>query len=172
MPSQNSHCSYCGHAFQFDQPWPRTCSACQNITFRNPIPVAVVVQPVGEEILLIRRAIEPRIGKWALPGGYVDFGESWQEAAVRELWEETGLSAASESMKLIDVHVGWNGATMLVFGEAPLRSPEEVSLQSSSSEVSEMMLCRPEKLAKVDFAFPLHRTVVERWLQSKHIPAD
>ncbi|MEM7125463.1 MAG: NUDIX domain-containing protein [Chloroflexota bacterium] len=165
MHQKNSHCSYCGHSYEPDQEWPLVCANCQNITFRNPTPVAVVIQPVGDQVLLIRRAIEPYIGKWALPGGYVDFGESWQEAAARELWEETGIETASQSMKLVAVHKGWHGATMLVFAEAPPIKPADVSLDATNSEVSEMMLCPPDQLTGVDFAFPLHREVVEEWIR-------
>ncbi|MEM7126697.1 MAG: NUDIX domain-containing protein [Chloroflexota bacterium] len=124
-----------------------------------------MIQPVGNQVLLIRRAIEPYIGKRALPGRYVDFGESWQEAAVRELWEETGIEEASHSMKLVAVYKGWHGATMLVFAEAPSIEPADVSLDATNSEVSEMMLCHPSQLTDVDFAFPLHREVVEEWIR-------
>src|SRR4029078_3947855 len=42
----HSYCSYCGSAFAAEQPWPRECAACGNITYRNPLPVAVAVVPV------------------------------------------------------------------------------------------------------------------------------
>ncbi|MFZ0545629.1 MAG: NUDIX domain-containing protein, partial [Candidatus Promineifilaceae bacterium] len=81
MYIKNTHCSYCGRPFSPDQPWPRTCSHCHNTTFVNPIPVAVLLQPVGEKLLVVRRGIEPGNGKLALPGGFMELGESWQTAA-------------------------------------------------------------------------------------------
>ncbi len=73
---KNAHCSYCGHAFAPDQPWPRTCAACGNMTYRNLMPVAVVLLPVDDGVLAIRRGIEPARGQFVMPGGFMDFGES------------------------------------------------------------------------------------------------
>src|SRR5205814_8192464 len=87
---KHSHCSYCGAAYPADAPFPRTCSPCGNTTWVNPIPVAVCLLPVDGGLLVIRRAIPPKVGELALPGGYVDLSETWQQAAARELEEETG----------------------------------------------------------------------------------
>ena len=68
---KNSYCSYCGHPFAPDQPWPRRCEHCHNVTFQNPLPVAVLLLPVDDGVLVVRRAIQPRLGQLALPGGYI-----------------------------------------------------------------------------------------------------
>ncbi len=57
--------------------------------YRNPIPTVDIIIEVPGGIVLIRRANPPE--GWAIPGGYVDYGESLEEAAVREAFEETGL---------------------------------------------------------------------------------
>jgi ADP-ribose pyrophosphatase YjhB (NUDIX family) len=57
--------------------------------FRNPVPTVDILIEYGRGIVLIRRKNEP-LG-WAIPGGFVDYGESLEEAAVREAREETGL---------------------------------------------------------------------------------
>ncbi len=67
------------------------CPRCGNKieVYRNPFPTVDVIIEVGEKIVLIERK-NPPLG-WALPGGFVDYGERVEEAAVREAREETGL---------------------------------------------------------------------------------
>lgn len=67
------------------------CPHCQNIIaiFRNPTPTVDVIIEIGDRIVLIERKNPPH--GWALPGGFVDYGESYETAALREAQEETGL---------------------------------------------------------------------------------
>ena len=58
--------------------------------FRNPVPTVDIIIEVGDKIVLIKRK-NPPYG-WALPGGFVDYGESYENAAAREALEETGLT--------------------------------------------------------------------------------
>lgn len=64
------------------------CEACGATHFSNPKLVVACVAEWQGSVLLCRRAIEPRLGLWALPGGYVEAGESIQSAAAREVREE------------------------------------------------------------------------------------
>ena len=122
MPKKNSHCSYCGALFDDALPWPRKCAACGEMTFLNPIPVVVVLVPVDDGVLLICRHVEPRRGFMALPGGYVDLGETWQEAGAREVYEETGIRIDAAKLRAFQVHSG-DYNTLLIFAiAAPLDS--------------------------------------------------
>lgn len=58
----------------------------------------------GEDVVLIRRGFEPFKGWFALPGGFVDVGESVEQACIRELQEETGLSVDEDELKLIGIY--------------------------------------------------------------------
>src|SRR5512139_3580604 len=108
MAAHGSHCSYCGTPFEAAESWPRTCAGCGQTTWRNPLPVALVMMPViGPDgrtgLLMVRRGIEPQAGLLGLPGGFIEEGETWQAAAVRELVEETGLVADVAEVELADV---------------------------------------------------------------------
>jgi ADP-ribose pyrophosphatase YjhB (NUDIX family) len=79
------------------------CGACDFIAFRDPKVVAVAVLSDGDTaVWLIRRGIEPRLGEWALPGGYVDYDEHPRAAAARECLEELGCEVQID--RLVGVH--------------------------------------------------------------------
>ena len=64
------------------------CSDCGTIHYRNPRLVVGCIAEWGQRVLLCRRAIEPGYGRWTLPAGFMEEGESTEEGAVRETWEE------------------------------------------------------------------------------------
>jgi ADP-ribose pyrophosphatase YjhB (NUDIX family) len=172
MNSGNSHCSFCGARFVEAQPWPRHCSGCGNRSYLNPLPVAVVLLPVGEGVVVIRRNTEPRKGTLTLPGGYIDLGETWQEAARRELLEETGIDIAGSEIGLYDVQNGLDG-TIVVFGLAP-KQPMAVLKPFSSEETQEVVLIP----GPVELGFEMHTRIVERYFagrggkREKTLPAN
>ncbi len=116
-----THCPYCGHAFDPQQPWPRLCAGCSKISYLNPLPVVVVMLPVDGGLLAVRRAIPPHLGRLALPGGYINLGETWQQAFVRETREETGLTISLDEARLFDVQSAHDGS-LLIFATARPRS--------------------------------------------------
>ena len=70
-----------------------TCPACGYVHYLNPVPAAGVILPGPRGVLLVRRKYDPRAGDWCLPAGFMEYGESPERCAVRELFEETGLRA-------------------------------------------------------------------------------
>lgn len=96
------YCATCGtlleDKFAFGQ-MRRYCSVCNRTVFHeHKVAAAVLVTDRENRVLLVRRAMNPRQGFWSLPAGFVDYGESPEEAACRECLEETGLSTEIEDV--------------------------------------------------------------------------
>ncbi|MDE3000772.1 MAG: NUDIX hydrolase [Gemmatimonadota bacterium] len=74
------------------------CPACGFVVYLDPKVAAGVIVTLGDEVVLLKRGIEPGIGKWVFPGGYVDRGEPVEAAAAREAMEEVGLEVEIEDL--------------------------------------------------------------------------
>lgn len=115
------------------------------------MPVAVLLVPADAGFLLTRRAEAVGHGKLALPGGFIDFGETWQRACVKELFEETGLTISADDVTCAGVRSSPDGF-LLVFGRGPRLREVDLPPFVPNAEVSERLVTR----AEVPLAFPLH----------------
>jgi ADP-ribose pyrophosphatase YjhB (NUDIX family) len=91
------------------------CERCGHIHFEEPKVAAGVLVVEEGKVLLVRRIMEPKQGEWTLPAGFVDADEDPEEAAVREVYEETGLVVKIDG--LLDVFHGKehpNGASIVI----------------------------------------------------------
>jgi len=91
-----SFCPRCGgglerRVLKANEPKRLVCQACSFIFYQDPKVVAGTVFTLNGGIVLLKRGVEPSIGKWVFPSGYVDRGESVQDAAIRETKEESQL---------------------------------------------------------------------------------
>ncbi|HET8586999.1 MAG TPA: NUDIX domain-containing protein [Candidatus Limnocylindria bacterium] len=103
MPASVPACPHCASPIE----QPLTCVRCGWRWYANPKPAAGAlverIGPDGEaEVLLLRRAVEPGLGGWDLPAGYLDPGESAEQGALRETREESGLQV--ELLRLVGVY--------------------------------------------------------------------
>ncbi|MEV7282040.1 NUDIX domain-containing protein [Streptomyces sp. NPDC093111] len=160
--SAHSHCSGCGARYPAGVTWPRTCAACGATAYRNPLPVAIALLPVtgphGTGLVVITRTIEPQAGRVALPGGFVDFGEDWREAVVRELREETGIRAAATDVRLADALSSPDGH-LLVLGLLPPRPAADLPPSIPTDETTGHHVIH----AAEELAFPLHTEAVRNF---------
>lgn len=94
-PRTQKYCSVCGTPLTRRVP-PEdnrvrdVCDQCGAVHYQNPRNVVGVVPIYGDRVLLCRRAIEPRFGKWTLPAGFMELGETTAQGAMRETQEEAG----------------------------------------------------------------------------------
>jgi ADP-ribose pyrophosphatase YjhB (NUDIX family) len=149
-----TYCSFCAHPFGPGQPWPRRCAGCGNTTYRNPLPVAVVLLPVDAGLLVVRRSIPPRVGQLALPGGFINHGEGWREAGAREVAEEAGVSIDPAQIREFAVRSAPEGM-LLVFGLAPPVRAADLPAFAPTDEASERLVMG----GPAELAFPLHTEV-------------
>lgn len=89
------HCPTCGAPVEYRVPADdnrerAVCTACATVHYENPINVVGTLPVWGEQVLLCKRAIEPRYGLWTLPAGFLELGETAAEGAARETDEEAG----------------------------------------------------------------------------------
>lgn len=102
--SSIKHCRACGTAVSYripddgDTRERAICAACGTIHYENPLNVVGTVPWLGDRILLCRRNIEPRWGKWTLPAGFMELGETTAQGAARETIEEAGAQFELESL--------------------------------------------------------------------------
>ena len=79
------------------------CLSCGTVHYQNPRVIVSCIVSVGDKILMCRRAQEPRRGRWAPPAGFLECGETLQQGAAREAYEETGLTIDPERLELSGV---------------------------------------------------------------------
>lgn len=76
----------------------KVCPVCGFVLYRNPAPAAGVIIEKEDQILLVRRKYNPYKGDWCLPAGFIEYGESPEHCAVREVKEETNLEIKLTSL--------------------------------------------------------------------------
>jgi len=104
------------------------CPDCGWINYLNPLPVmSCLVVNRKKQLLLIRRGIEPMIGSWALPGGFIELEESPEHAGKRELMEETGLDGRPGRLVSVLSHMSVLYGPLIMIGYEYLIDSEDTA---------------------------------------------
>jgi ADP-ribose pyrophosphatase YjhB (NUDIX family) len=135
------------------------CLDCGFIHYINPRPVAGVV-PVRADgsVLLTRRAIEPRIGSWVFPGGFMDVGETAEQAAARETLEEACLEVRDLSLLGVYTRIEPGVVVIVYTGEA-------VGEAQAGDETSEVRWFAPGEIPWDELAFDTTTWALKAWLE-------
>jgi ADP-ribose pyrophosphatase YjhB (NUDIX family) len=161
-----NYCSHCGQPVVVKVPegdhLPRhVCTGCGQVHYQNPKIVAGCVPEYDGRILLCRRAIEPRLGYWTIPAGFMENGETTQDAARRESVEEAMAHVVVGSLLAV-VHVLHANQVHVTF-RAHLPEPKF----AAGPESLEVVLCEEADIPWQDIAFRSVDFALRRFLDDR-----
>lgn len=156
-----NYCAHCGsdeiEKKDVDGRERAVCLSCGRVYYRNPIPSIVGVSIIDKELLLVKRGVEPDIGSWCLPGGFMEMGETTEEAVKRELFEETGVKVEPVDIITIDTTIGgFYGDVVVVAYEIELESKDFVP----GDDALDVQYFQYDKLPRL--TFHSHRLIIDR----------
>jgi ADP-ribose pyrophosphatase YjhB (NUDIX family) len=161
-------CKTCGAPVNYQVPADdnrerATCTGCGAIHYENPLNVVGTVPVWGDQVLLCKRNIEPRWGKWTLPAGFMELGESTAEGALRETIEEAGVQVEMQGLftVLSVVRVG----QVHLFYRARMLSPEV----DPGPETIEARLFSEAEVPWDELAFHTVRETLERYFADRRL---
>jgi ADP-ribose pyrophosphatase YjhB (NUDIX family) len=164
------YCMHCGERLtsavpEGDARRRLVCIECGFVHYMNPRPVAGTL-PVRADgkVLLTRRAIEPRVGSWVFPGGFMDLGETAEEAAARETLEEARLEVRNLSLLGVYTRVEPGVVVMVYTGEA-------VGEAEAGDETSEVGWFAPDEIPWDELAFDTTSSALQAWVARQEPPS-
>jgi ADP-ribose pyrophosphatase YjhB (NUDIX family) len=147
-------CSHCGKAVELKVPdgdhFPRhVCTSCGNVHYVNPkVIVGCVPEWEDGRILMCRRAIEPRLGLWTFPAGFMEIGETSGEGAARETHEEADAEVEIGDLFVV-INVPYVSQIYMIH-----RGRMKTARHGATHESSETRLMREEEIPWEEIAFP------------------
>jgi ADP-ribose pyrophosphatase YjhB (NUDIX family) len=140
----------------------KVCPTCGFVHFPSPKLVAGCLVVDARGVLLLRRGIEPSLGKWTFPGGFVDFGESAADAALRETAEEVGMRVALGPVLGCFTDPGNPSVSVVVYLAAP-----GAEAASVSEEATEVRYFAASEIPWNDLAFRTTVDGIKAWIASR-----
>jgi ADP-ribose pyrophosphatase YjhB (NUDIX family) len=165
------YCSDCGAPVSLRVPdgdlLPRfVCGSCGVVHYQNPKIVVGCVPEFEGRILICKRAIEPRVGYWTVPAGFLENGETLQQGAAREAHEEA--LAKVEILSLLTIVHVLPAHQVHVFFRARLLDPEI----GAGPESLDARLVTADELPWADIAFPSTDYTLRRFLEDRAAGLD
>ncbi len=164
------YCPYCGHPLEWNRPpHPQHpyCPRCQRFIYENPVPAVAVLAVHNQQVLIVQRGVPPKKGAWALPSGFLEMDESPEEAALRELREETGLTGRLLGLVDVTSEPSRIFRRVLVIGYAvAVERPLPLRPGDDAVDAKWHPLEPPPVLA-----FRSHQRLLESWLQKQKKPS-
>lgn len=166
-PSPIKHCKQCGTAVEHripddgDTKIRAVCPQCKTIHYVNPLNVVGTIPVWGDKVLLCKRNIEPRFGKWTLPAGFMEMGETTAQGAARETDEEAGAKFEMQELFSL-VNVARVGQVHL-FYRAQLTSDQF----QPGVETQEAMLFSEADIPWDELAFRTVKETLERFFADR-----
>ena len=166
-PSPIKHCKQCGTAVEHripddgDTKIRAVCPQCKTIHYVNPLNVVGTIPVWGDKVLLCKRNIEPRFGKWTLPAGFMEMGETTAQGAARETDEEAGAQFEMQGLFSL-VNVARVGQVHL-FYRAQLTSDQF----QPGVETQEAMLFSEVDIPWDELAFRTVKETLERFFADR-----
>lgn len=137
----------------------KVCSACGYVFYLNPKVVAGAVPREDSKIWLVRRNINPALGSWTFPGGYVDLGETVPDAAIREAFEETRLKVRLDG--LLNIYSYANvGIVLVVYRATVIGGAAQITPESQEVRAFDL-----EEIPWDGLAFPSTRDALRDYVQ-------
>ena len=141
------YCPRCGEAAEVAYPRSITCPHCGYGAYYNPKPVAAAIPVTADEhIVLLRRGFDPGKDLWTFPGGFVDLGETVEEAAQRETREE--IRADVELTDLVGVYSRATERIVLIVFAASIRVEPQ-----TTAEALQVQAFAPDEIPWEELAF-------------------
>ena len=146
-------CNFCAERLQrklLDGRERQVCGACGQVYYENPLPVvSIVLADAGGELLLVRRALDPAKDMWCFPIGFAECGETIEEAALRELREETGVDG--RLIQLLDVCSDSTG----IYGDVVVvtfRAEKIGGTEAAGDDACDVGYFPPDRLPELPFS--------------------
>lgn len=165
-----NYCSNCGSGHlkytvpEGDNRKRYVCPDCQTIHYQNPLLVVGTLATYQKKILLAKRAIEPRLGFWNLPCGFLELNETVEAGALRETEEETGATAKLEYLQTV-YNLPHAQQIYLIFKAKITR----LNLQETPESL-EVKLFHPDEIPWKEIAFSSNTFALEHYISGNQNP--